>query len=287
MATLGEIRFRLSKLAPGVDLDLLDGWIQDRYTAALDYLPWQRLDADGVIQTVAEYTAGTISVTNGSTSITGSGTVWTTAMNGRLIRIAEQSEFYEFTRTGDTTGTLDRPYEGETASGLSYRIAQNLYVLPADLRLLHSVRSLSRNLPLSRKSPAELRAMAPSQAVHSPPLYYALAMDSLTDPPQPRLELYPIPTVVEAFAYRYTYDPVNPPTSGGSMLPFIRPAILMAGVQADIAMMAKDFGAADRYEAKFRALLAEAAGVDSDNTGPTRLRMPERYTRHRVKRWAR
>ena len=42
MSTFGELRFRLSKLVPGVDLDLLDGWIMDRYQEILDVLPWSR-----------------------------------------------------------------------------------------------------------------------------------------------------------------------------------------------------------------------------------------------------
>lgn len=287
MATLGDIRFRLTKLAPGIDLDLLDGWIGDRYSQALDYLPWQRLDASGSLVTQAEYAAGTLTATQGSNAITGDGTVWTAGMTGRLIRIAGRTEYYTFTRTGDTTGTLDRAYEGETNSGLSYRIAQNLYALPADLRLLDSVSRLGGNVQLAKKSKAELRRMAPSKPVHGQPLYYALAMDSDSDPPQPRIELYPIPVEAEGLEFDYTADAAVPSTAGGSLLPFMRPAILLAGVQADLAMRAGNFSAADRFEARFQQLLSTAAGIDSDNNGPTRLRMPSRHTRHRVRRWTR
>ncbi len=51
--TLGALRLRLSKLAPGVDLELLNGWIQDRYTEILDRLPWQRLEVTAPLATVA------------------------------------------------------------------------------------------------------------------------------------------------------------------------------------------------------------------------------------------
>ena len=117
MATYGEIRFRLSKLAraQGVDLDLLDGWIQDRYLEILDALPWQRLEKQATLQTTAEYDTGTCDVTNGSTSITGTGTTWTTGMTGRLMRINNEETFYLF--TGFTTpGTV---YHHDMETGLS------------------------------------------------------------------------------------------------------------------------------------------------------------------------
>ena len=114
MATYGEIRLRLSKLAAGVDLELIDGWIQDRYTQILDALPWKRLEGETVIQSPPSYQAGTVTVEQGSNAILGAGTSWTAALNGLTIRIADGVEFYVFTQTDATDGTLDRPYEGST-----------------------------------------------------------------------------------------------------------------------------------------------------------------------------
>jgi hypothetical protein len=64
--TVGEIRFRLSKMVPGTDLELLSAWIQDRYNEILTMLPWQRVSVADSITT----TAGTAGTADGCT-ITG------------------------------------------------------------------------------------------------------------------------------------------------------------------------------------------------------------------------
>ena len=82
---------------------------------------------------VADYTTGTVDViTNGSVSIAGSSTVWTTPMVGRWIRVthsdtatsAGDGEWYEITSVvSGTSLTLDRPYGGRslvTAAAAAY-----------------------------------------------------------------------------------------------------------------------------------------------------------------------
>jgi len=78
-------------------------------------------------QTVKEMTAdnyitGTITATNNSRIITGSGTTFTSAMEGRMISLPNGlwSEIQTYTNT--TSITLARSYEGTTTSGASYII---------------------------------------------------------------------------------------------------------------------------------------------------------------------
>lgn len=117
--TYGQLRLRLSKLLPGVDLELIDGWIQDRFTFILDFLSWKRLEGEAVFQCPPSYAIGTVAVSQGSASITGTGTAWTPALTGLMIRIANGTEYYAFAQLTGTTGTLDRPYEGSTAALLT------------------------------------------------------------------------------------------------------------------------------------------------------------------------
>ncbi len=76
----------------------------------------------------ADYTTGTVSVTLGSTTITGSGTTFTRAMIGDWIQIASPSgdnEWYQISGfTSATVLTLLNPYQGTTVSGASYTIAE-------------------------------------------------------------------------------------------------------------------------------------------------------------------
>lgn len=74
---------------------------------------------------VADYTTGTITtITNGSTTITGSGTTWTAGMVGRYIKIADGSaanlgdgQWYEIaSRASNTSIDIVKPYNGTSIS---------------------------------------------------------------------------------------------------------------------------------------------------------------------------
>lgn len=82
---------------------------------------------------IADYTTGTIAATNGSTTITGSGTTWTSPMIGRFLRItasntaasAGDEVWYEITAVASaTSATIRKAYNGTTMSGGAYIIGQ-------------------------------------------------------------------------------------------------------------------------------------------------------------------
>lgn len=67
--------------------------------------------------TADDYTTGTVAFTNGSTTVTGTGTTFTTAMEGRSIQGGD-GIFYEIeTRTSNTVLVLNTPYLGDTQTG--------------------------------------------------------------------------------------------------------------------------------------------------------------------------
>lgn len=82
---------------------------------------------------IADYTTGTVSATNGSTTLTGSGTTWTTPMIGRYIRITPSNTaassgdgvWYQISNVSSTTSiTLVKAYNGTTITGGSYVLGQ-------------------------------------------------------------------------------------------------------------------------------------------------------------------
>lgn len=76
----------------------------------------------------ANYTTGTVAVTNNSAAITGSSTTFTAVMVGRYLKVDEPNGdgmWYKISAyTSATSITLDNTYSGSTASGLSYTIAE-------------------------------------------------------------------------------------------------------------------------------------------------------------------
>lgn len=71
------------------------------------------------------YATGTVAVNNDSTTVTGTGTTWTTAMEGRQILIGEF--WYTIDTVGSTTSiTLATPFLSSNVSGASYVIASTV-----------------------------------------------------------------------------------------------------------------------------------------------------------------
>lgn len=287
MATYGEIRFRLSKMAPGTDLDILDGLIQDRYEEILDRLDWDRQMITSTLQTEAEYATGTLSATNGLTLISGSGTDWAAGHTGRMLRVAEQPQFYGFTQTSATAATLERAYEDDTVSGAAYRINRNVYTLPADVRKVVSVQSFELGTDLRRVTQAELNQIAPRRDSYGVPEYWAPYMDALTDPPVLQLELYPVPIGVAGFRYEAFTDVERPTWSTVSLLPWVRPAALIQGVLSDVRRTEGAVAQADSHERRFAELVANMATIAARRSGPVTMRASGWVREHEVRRYTR
>lgn len=73
---------------------------------------------------IANYTAGTVAITNGGTTVTGSGTTFAATMVGRSIMTTD-GYWYEISGfTSTTVLTIITPYLGTTITGATYIIGQ-------------------------------------------------------------------------------------------------------------------------------------------------------------------
>lgn len=77
-------------------------------------------------QKTADASAGTVAVTNGSPTVTGTGSSWATnADAGMLLRVAGAGRYYIVKSVNSATSiTLTENYEGSTASGQSYALTR-------------------------------------------------------------------------------------------------------------------------------------------------------------------
>lgn len=97
---------------------------------------WRQLRRSGKFNTVAPYTTGTVTCTNGSPTVTGLGTLWLTGtapiVVGRRMSLGGSSQRYTIVSVNsDTSITVDYNFDGATASGLTYNIyGQEEYNLP-------------------------------------------------------------------------------------------------------------------------------------------------------------
>lgn len=280
--TYGEIRLRLRQRFATLALDVLDGFLVDRYQEILDALDWQRLSAERVIAIPAEYAAGTVAVTNASTAIAGTGTTWTAQMSGRRIRFGAEAAYYTFTFTGAATGTLDRPYEGETATGVGYRINQAVYTLDADVRMVDEIAGLER------LGVGDLNDRYPTRDGHGEPYCWAPTFDDSSSPPKPQIEIFPVPTLAGSLRCEVTVEKeLAAGATSAALAVWVRPACLIAGVAADAQRDLGKLQESDREQERFLGLLAQMIQAEALREGPQRLKMDRGSVPHRTRRWAR
>lgn len=124
---------------------------------------WPFLWTESFFQTIAEYATGTLALTNGSATITGTDTVFTSAMVGRKLRVSGDTASYTIkTFTSTTSITLDQTYGGTTASGVSYSIYKDQYLLRADVDTQKRLRQAENGVALFSLSAGEFDERYPS-----------------------------------------------------------------------------------------------------------------------------
>jgi len=100
----------------------------------------------------ADYTTGTVTLTNASAAVAGSGTTFTAGMVGRYLKGDDDGFWYEITSyTSATAITLTKVFQGTTGSGLSYTIGE----MPAIPEEYHNllVYDATANYYLSKDEP--------------------------------------------------------------------------------------------------------------------------------------
>ncbi len=113
--------------------------LQDMHIGYGERFPWCERQAR--LTTAAPYSTGTVSITKGSTTLTGSGTLWTTLNafgvdnvrpTGKLV-IAGTLPIYEISNVDSGTQiTLTSAYVGTTVSGGTYSYFEDEYDLSAN-----------------------------------------------------------------------------------------------------------------------------------------------------------
>jgi hypothetical protein len=113
--------------------------LPQQIAGALGYSQMPALSYTATVST-AEYTDGSITVTNGSDEVTGIGTAWTSSMTGYWLATQPCLSAYRFTYVSATSGTLDRPYTCASGTmrgvpsppgtpyGHAYALTQSTYV---------------------------------------------------------------------------------------------------------------------------------------------------------------
>ena len=136
--TLGELRSDLYKLARSASNNAIAGTtevdraINNALISLYSNYPWPWRQHVVTIQTQAPYSTGTLTVSAGSRSVTGSGTTFDTTWTGMWLKMDGESEWYQVKTISSTTALiLEQPYRGSLTSGATYKLYKRVYTLPS------------------------------------------------------------------------------------------------------------------------------------------------------------
>lgn len=280
MITFGQLRLEALKLPHGAGTDkvTLNRLINTRRREILDQMGFTRREKTDNIITVAEYNTGTVEFTQGSDTITGTGTTWTSAMTGRRIRKFGENSYYTFTYVSGTEGTLDRVYEGDTDSEASYSLTLSNYALPSDLDVLWSIKNIHTGTDMGEISRELLDQKDPSRLLVGEPCEWSHFDEDSNGLPQ--VELYPTPQYARQLPIRYKFKD-ELAASSDALQGFESPGAILAGVEADLYALAGQPAMFQLKEARFRSLVSDLVRVETSRTAPQQLQMDSAYIRHR------
>lgn len=284
--TWGQIRLLITKQLPGIDLELVTAAVQAAYDAVLLDRPWKGLDGEGVLVTTAPEATGTVAVTAGSADVVGDGTAFTSGMEGFIFALDSSSLTYSVLSVADAEHlTLERIFEGESATGAGYHIFPDAYTLPASVRTVAQMLLPASNRTVTRTDDLTLRREG-LPLTFGAPRYWAPAADTAeTGWPGDvvrRVYFHPLPDAGYAIPYSYrktarSFDGAN---VADSPLPWVQDqaivqgalAILLGGPSASqIPGRAESLQTAITLQ---QATLAAMRRADTLERGPAKLRLP-------------
>lgn len=150
--------------------------------------------------TVAPYKTGTVTVAEGSTTVTGSGTTFTSGMVGRKLR-CEDATYIISAYVSATEVTLSTDYAGAGGSGVAYKIYQNEYSLASDVEDVLSMRQENNPYRLQKKGLSFLDKYYPQRNSFGYPSVYAI--EGYDSSGYMNVEVYPVPNQARNIYYRY------------------------------------------------------------------------------------
>lgn len=125
---------RLLLRCPAVGPLFAQDLIQDSFKEFCQRRDWSWRQKSSALNPQTFSAAGTISISPGSATVTGSGTAFTSAMIGAQFRVSGFGyPTYSIINVASSTSlTLDRPWIGPVMSGSGYQIFQCYFRMPAD-----------------------------------------------------------------------------------------------------------------------------------------------------------
>ena len=290
MALLSDVTTRITNLLgtdPSLSTAEIESMAQTRYEDVYNQWSWSKRQRDFVMTLngqVESTTSDTVTVTNGSSTVTSAGTPFTSAMVGRQIQIGDEPQ-YLFVRSFTSTSIIELgDGEGNTVtwpratdSAATWRVFQTLYTLPTDLESVVSM-TMQNSLREYNGGRLQLDIRDPDRsATADEPSYWMMA--GVNSSTVYQVEIWPVPTTDRLLRGQYLREA---PTLTSSSTIDIDVPFLIYQTAADCANMLYVKTGDDAYrqkalflERKFKEIKARVLQADDARTSPLRNIEPQ------------
>jgi hypothetical protein len=228
------------------DTALLFDLLRRRHQVALDKSEWSFLRNDITFVTTPPYSTGTISATQGSSTVVGSGTGWTFSVVGGYMLVPDSQPLRVVFVSSPTSLELEAPWPAPSVSDAPYTIVFPTILLPADCKAvihLHNGRFRLREINLG-----VVRQRDPRLSRISTPAYYSKTSPSL-------LWLWPSPNASIAHKLFYLRSGMLPLFLADAIEWRLgEPYFLIDGVLSEVYMLAFQRTGSEHF-----SVLAQAA----------------------------
>ena len=212
------------------DIDVEDAKLQINSIVRdiYDRRTWSGLFIRGQIPTTGFTTGGSVSITQGSNQIVGSGTNWTPAVVNQQFRLGYNTPPYNITACDPFTQTLtiEMPWASNSYTSAGYFIAQYYFSLSSGIKYIHTAKNMLMawrlrldytQQTLDSRDPWRATVFTPTALVQMPP-----------DPNgNYQVELWPVPSIVQALPWIAMLQPPNLVNDGDALPPAIRADIVV------------------------------------------------------------
>ena len=189
----------------------LKRWINLAQDAISGRHDWTFLQERDMIQTIADKTAGTVTVTDGSAAVTGSGTAFAATDVGKFIQFSGEEDWYEIlTYVSSTSITVKPNYGGTSSSTATYTLRTVFYSLDSDVNRILSVKQYNTPIKLTQIQAPTLDRAQPNIETTGAPTAYALfrldpngTVDFPSYAKQRQLQFFPSPNDTYNIEVRY------------------------------------------------------------------------------------
>lgn len=280
--TFIEMTRSLRLYVPQLPITLAEQFIRDRYRRILERRDWSATRRESQFLLEDAKTDGTVGFIRGETSITGTGTSFTSDDVGRQFKCGTGSPVYTITAVDELNQilTLNMPIGVATGAGLSYWILDAFVTPPEDFLRFVVVADPLQGWRLRHWiTSGELMSMDPQRTFFGQPYLLAdrmfdVATAASSNAYRPQYEAWPYTTSARTLYYMYIAqvpDLVNPDDQ--PIYP-VRSDAIVAGALADVTRWP---GTADQpnpyftrpeywksYEAEFEDKMIEIERRDED-----------------------